>query len=62
MKSIDNIFAFSIICLNVYTKFILMLLALDLVVLVLVIVLDLDLVFVLFHQLQIWDFLLFRQQ
>ncbi len=36
MKSIDNIFAFSIICFNVYIKSISMLLVLVLVVLVLV--------------------------
>jgi hypothetical protein len=39
MKSIDIIFAFSIICFSVYTKFILILLVLVLVVLVLVIAL-----------------------
>jgi hypothetical protein len=62
MKSINSIFAFNIICFNVYIKFISMLLAFDLVVLVLVIVLDLVFVFVFLYQLQIWDFLLFRQQ
>jgi type II secretory pathway component PulM len=62
MKSIDNIFAFNIICFSVYTKSISMLLVLDLVVLVLVIAFDLDLDLVLLHQLRVWDFLLFRQQ
>ncbi len=63
-KTIESIFAFSIICFSVYTKSISMLLVFDLVVFVLVIALVLVLVFVLvlLHQLQIWDFLLFRQQ
>ncbi len=54
MKSIDIIFIFSIICFNVFIKFLstlLLVLVLDLVVLDLVIVLDLVLclVFVLLH-------------
>ncbi len=65
MKTIDSIFAFSIICFSVYTKSISILLVLDLVVLDLVIALVLALVLCLDRsllQLQIWEFLFAQQQ
>ncbi len=60
-KSIENIFAFNIICFSVYTKFISILLVLDFVVFVLVIAFVLCLVLFLL-QLQNWYFLFAQQQ
>jgi hypothetical protein len=65
-KTIESIFAFSIICFSVSTKSLstlLLALDLDLVILDLIIDLDFFLVFsILLHQLQIWRFLFSRQQ
>ncbi len=65
-KTIESIFAFSIICFSVFTKSLsTLLLAFDLDLDVFNLMIDLDLFLVLsilFHQLQIWRFLFSRQQ